>query len=187
MQPNGKQTDDKLVCLGVITGAQGIRGQVRIKSFTQDPAQLTAYGPLSDARGNGSFKVTVTGHAKGQLVAKITGVADRNAAEDLKGRELYIDRDRLPEPDEDEFYHADLIGLAVETTDGTDFGTVKAVHDFGAGDILDITKTDGKGTMLPFNKETVPTVDLANGKIIIDPPVEVIAKDNGDNQEGDQA
>lgn len=175
-----KNTENRL-CLGVITGAHGIRGQVRIKSFTADPEQLTAYGALSDAKGDKVFKLTVNGQSKGQLIAKIKGVNDRNAAEDLKGQELFIERSRLPAPDEEEFYHADLIGLAVETIDGEAYGTVKAVHDFGAGDILDIKLTSGKGAMLPFTKETVPTIDLDAGKLVVNPPVETEAKADEEN------
>lgn len=181
------QNENRL-CLGVITGAHGIRGQVRVKSFTADPEHLTAYGALSDAKGEHVFKLTVNGQSKGQLIVKIKGVNDRNAAEGLKGQELFIDRDRLPAPDEDEFYHADLIGLSVETIDGEAYGKVKAVHDFGAGDILDIALVGGKAVMLPFTKETVPAIDLTAGKLVVNPPVETVAKaDEEDASEEKQA
>ncbi len=173
------------VCVGVVTGARGLRGQVRIKSFTADPADVAAYGPVHDATGSRTFRLQVTGQvggrAGGQLVAGIEGVEDRDAAEALKGVELFVSREALPETGEDEFYHADLIGMGVEWApgaappEGASGGKVKAIHDFGAGPILEIEwlPTDGKGkeaVMVPFTAATVPQVDLTRGRIVIDPP-----------------
>ncbi|RED49132.1 ribosome maturation factor RimM [Aestuariispira insulae] len=172
------------LCLGVITGAHGIRGQVRVKSFTEAPEQLTAYGPLSDESGEQTFKLKITGQSKGSLIVSIKGINDRNLAEDLKGTELYIDRDKLPaaNTEDDEFYHADLIGLKAETVEGAGYGTIKAVHNFGAGDILDINLIDGGAEMLPFDKETVLEVDLENGRLVINPPVMVVASEDAESQ-----
>ena len=180
--PDGMvMTADKL-CVGVITGAHGIRGNVRVKSFTADPAQLAAYGVLTDERGKATYRMTVTGQAKGQLIAKIEGIADRDAAEALKGTDLYIDRAMLPEAEDGEFYHADLLGLEVQLADGKVHGTVKAVHDFGSGDLLEITLTSGKTEMLPFTSEVVPTVDLADGRIVVELPDEVIVPPEGSDE-----
>ena len=186
--PDGMVMTANKLCVGVITGAHGIRGNVRVKSFTAEPRQIAAYGVLSDAAGRTSFRMTVTGEAKGQLIAKIEGVSDRNAAEALKGTDLYVDRDLLPAAEEGEFYHADLIGLAAELADSTPYGTVKAVYDFGSGDLLEITLTSGKVELLPFTTEVVPTVDLAAGRVIVDPPEEVIVPPEGsdEREEDDQ-
>ena len=129
---------DSRICVGVIVGAHGVRGLVRVKSFTEEPADIAAYGPLGDAKCARQYALDVTGSAKGVLLARIDGVADRNAAEALKGTELYIDRDALPQPDEDEFYHTDLIGLPALLADGSAYGTVRALHEFGAGDMIEI-------------------------------------------------
>lgn len=164
-------TDGSRVCLGVVVGAQGIKGEVRIKAFTARPEDVGAYGPVSDQPKERSFRLTVRGLAKGAVVAKIDGVADRNAAEALKGVALYVDRDRLPEPeDEDTFYHADLIGLAVEAPDGAPLGRVAAVFDHGAGDVLDIRGTDGRMVSVPFTKAVVPLVDVTAGRIVVAMP-----------------
>jgi 16S rRNA processing protein RimM len=131
------------IVLGVIVGAHGVRGQVRIKSFTEDSADLTAYGPLSDAEGK-RYDLELTGESRGLLLARIHGIGDRNGAQALAGTELGICRSALPEPvDPDEFYHADLVGLKAVADDGQVLGQVSAVHDFGAGDVLEIRALDG--------------------------------------------
>ncbi|MEK9673237.1 MAG: ribosome maturation factor RimM [Rhodospirillaceae bacterium] len=160
---------DPLVCLGVITGPRGLKGDLRIKSFTQDPRAIADYGELTDEAGERRFRLTITGEAKGVLVGRVDGVTDRTGAEKLKGARLYVDRGRLPEPDEDEYYHSDLIGLRAETPEG-DLGTVKQVFEFGAGDVLEISG-GGHGTvMVPFTKAVVPVVDIKGGRLVIDPP-----------------
>lgn len=162
-----------MICLGVITGVKGIRGEVKIKTFTETPESLTAYGPLYDASGKTVFKVKAVGQAKGQLVARIKGVEDRNKAEALKGTELYVPRDKLPEvDDQDEFYYMDLVGLDVTLqNDGSLFGKVVQVHDFGAGDMLEVRQEGAKSTVLfPFTKQMVPVVDVKNGQVVVDPP-----------------
>ncbi len=159
------------VCVGMITGAHGVRGLVKIRSFTADPAAITAYGPLVDETGGRHFAIEVLGEQKEQWLARIDGVADRTAAEALRGTRLHVDRACLPEPAEDEFYHADLIGLGAELPDGTVLGTVRAVHDFGAGDLLEVARPGRAAAMVPFTRRVVPVVDVAGGRLVIDPPV----------------
>lgn len=166
---NHSDGPEEKVCLGVIVGARGLKGDLRIKSFTQVPGAITDYGTLSDETGNRAFELAITGEAKGILIGRLDGVRDRTAAEKLKGQRLFVDRDRLPPPDEDEYYHSDLIGLAVEAPQGS-LGIVRDVFDFGAGDVLEVSGGDFGTVMVPFTKATVPVVDLAGGKLIIDPP-----------------
>lgn len=157
------------VCLGAITGAFGVRGEVRLKSFCAEPAAIAGYGPLTTEDGR-SFTVTITRHLKGAFAARLSGVTDRDAAEALRGTRLYTDRSRLPPPGEEEYYHADLIGLAVLDTGGATLGTVRAVHDHGAGDLLEVARPGRESVLLPFTRASVPTVDLAAGRLIADPP-----------------
>jgi len=167
------------VCIGVITGVHGVRGAVRVKSFTEVPADLGRYSPAGDETGTRTFTLRVTGEAKGQVVAKIDGVTDRDAALALKGTRLFVDRARLPATEADEFLHADLIGLAAESPDGQRLGRVTAIEDFGAGDLIDIA-LDPKGSlMVPFTRASVPVVDLAGGRLVVVPPV--YAPDGGPN------
>lgn len=158
------------VCVGVIGGVHGVRGIVKVKSFTADPADVAAYGPLTDASGKRVFALRLLSMHKGQWLARLDGVDDRTAAEALRGTELFADRDRMPQPEPDEFYHADLIGLAAVGTDGQAIGTVRAVHDFGAGDILEIARATGPALMVPFTRQAVPGIDLAGGRVVVDPP-----------------
>jgi len=159
------------VCLGVVTGARGLAGEVKVKSFTADPLDLDAYGPVTDETGQREFRLRVAGTAKDQLLVRIDGVRDRTAAEALKGVQFYVARDALPEPDEDEFYHADLIGLTAELADGSGtLGRVKAVHDFGAGDVLEVDRPDGSPVLVPFTRAVVPSVDLKAKRLTVDPP-----------------
>lgn len=159
---------DARVCLGVIVGVHGVRGVMRFKSFTERPEDIAAYGPLADESGARSWRLTVTGQAKGVVLGRLDGVADRTAAEALKGTALYVPRAALPPVDDDEaFYHADLIGLTVRRADDAVFGVVTAVHDFGAGDMLEV-RPQGAGrpdaartVMIPFTRSAVPRVDVA--------------------------
>lgn len=163
------------VCLGVIAGAHGVRGQVRIKSFTDNPKDLTAYGPLTDEGGARRFEVTLTGQAKGVVLARIEGVTDRDRAHALRGTHLYVERGALPEPDEDEYYQADLIGLRAEDPAGRPIGEVVEVHDYGAGPVLEISRAGAEPLLLPFTKANVPVVDLVAGRLVVAPPEEVVA------------
>ncbi len=157
------------ICLGAIAGAFGVKGEVRLKSFCAEPAAIADYGPLATEDGR-SFTITITRPLKGAFAARLSGVTDRDAAEALRGTRLYADRARLPPTGEDEFYHADLIGLAVLDTGGAPLGTVKAVHDHGAGDLLEVERRGRESVLLPFTRATVPTVDLVAGRLIADPP-----------------
>jgi 16S rRNA processing protein RimM len=157
-----------LLCVGRITAAHGIRGEVRIAPYTATPLAIADYGPLflGDGRTITLRKVRLA--SKG-IVAALAGVADRNTAEALIGQDLFLPRDALPEPEEDAYYHADLIGLVATDTAGSPVGRVHAVHDFGAGDVLEITPTDGGETvMLPFTRDAVPVVSLQTGTLTID-------------------
>ena len=169
-----------LVFVGVVTGARGLRGEVRVRSFTGDPAAIAAYGPLCDETGGHPLQVRVTGRSKDQVVVRVEGVDDRNAAEDLKGRRLFVPRAALPEPDGEEFYHIDLIGLRAERSGGEILGTVRAVHDFGAGDVLEIGGDDGASIMVSFTRAAVPAVDVAGGRVIVDPPPELAETDGAE-------
>jgi 16S rRNA processing protein RimM len=157
------------LCVGIITGAQGVRGAVRIKSFTAVPEDVAVYGPVADEAGQRAFVLRPVGRAKGVVIATIAGVADRDAAERLKGVRLYVARDKLPAPGEEEYYHADLIGLAAVLRDGTPLGRVRAVHEYGAGDSLEVASESGVTVMVPFTRAAVPEVDLAAGRLVIEP------------------
>lgn len=161
----------ELVLLGRISAAHGIRGEVKINSFTDVPEDIAAYGPLTDGAGR-RFLIRQTRPHKGMSVtAEIDGVTDRNAAEALKGVALYVAREMLPEADEDEWYHADLIGLAVFSPEGEGLGEIVAVQNFGAGDLLEIKPPEESRTLLvPFTKAVVPIVDVKAGRVIVDPP-----------------
>ncbi len=164
------------ILLAKIGTAHGVRGEVRVKAFTGDPAALGRYGPLWAEDGR-LFEIERLRPAKEVVVAKFRGIDDRNAAEALNGTPLYVDRERLPDPEEDEYYHADLIGLAAETSAGERLGTVVAIHDFGAGDIVEIAPPEGPSLLVPFTKETVPAVDLAAARIVIELPEETEARE----------
>lgn len=172
---DGTKQGSDLVLVGVITAPHGVRGLVKVKSFTEEPSDVVAYGAVSDRTGGKTFALEIVGEAKGQLIVRVDGVADRNAAEDLKGQQLFVPRSALPEPEEDEFYHADLIGLRTQLADGGNHGRIKAVYDFGAGDLLEVALEDGGTTYLPFTKEVAPVVDLVAGTVTVIPPIEVDA------------
>jgi 16S rRNA processing protein RimM len=162
------------ICVGRIGAPHGIRGEVRLASFTGEPMAIADYGTLENKDGTLSLEIVSARPAKNVLVARFKGVDDRTAAEKLTNVELYISRERLPPTEADEFYFADLVGLTAVTADGATFGAVVAVHDFGAGAILELRPDGGAATMmLPFTDATVPTVDIAGGRIVIDPPREV--------------
>jgi 16S rRNA processing protein RimM len=158
------------VCVGALAGAFGVRGEVRLKSFCAEPEAVADYGPLETEDGTRRFEVTLVRPITGAFAARLSGVATREDAEALKGTRLYAPRDRLPPLAEDEFYHADLIGLEVRDTGGAVLGTVKAVHDHGAGDLLEIARPGGETVLLPFTRAAVPTVDLTAHRIVADPP-----------------
>jgi 16S rRNA processing protein RimM len=162
-----------MICVARIGAAHGVRGEVKLWPFTEDPLAVTRYGPLSSPDGLRQFEVTRAREAKGFLVATLKGVTDRTAAEALNGLELYMPRDRLPPPDEGEYYHADLIGLSAVTEAGETLGRVTALHNFGAGDIIEIAPPRGASLLLPFTDAVVPTVDIAAGRLVVRPPGEI--------------
>ncbi len=157
-----------LVCVGAIAGSFGVKGEVRLKSFCAEPAAISIYAPLSDESGK-SYDVKITRTIKNGLAARLSGVYSKEAADALKGTRLFAPRDRLPELDDDEFYHADLLGMAVLDTGGAKLGSVKAVLNHGAGDLLEVNTGQGV-VLLPFSLAVVPTVDLAGRRIVVDPP-----------------
>jgi 16S rRNA processing protein RimM len=167
----------KTICVARIGAAHGVRGAVKLWTFTEDPFAVTRYGPLWSKDGRQQFEVTQAREANGFLVATLKGITSRNEAERLNGIELYIARDKLPATDEDEYYHADLIGLAAVTTSGEPLGRIVAIHNFGAGDIIEIAPGSGPTLMLPFSNAVVPTVDLAAGCVVIDLPREIDGDD----------
>jgi 16S rRNA processing protein RimM len=160
------------ICVGRIGAAHGTRGEVKLWSYTAEPMAIADYGALQSADGTRQLRIDALRAGKGFLVARFAGIDDRNAAEALRNLDLYVDREQLPAVDaSDEFYHTDLIGLAVIEKDGKQLGTVVALHDFGAGDVIEIAPAQGGATvMLPFTDAAVPHVDLAGGRLIVDPP-----------------
>ncbi|WP_428544611.1 ribosome maturation factor RimM [Profundibacter sp.] len=159
------------ICVGAFSGSYGVNGEVRLKSFCADPEAIADYSPLTTEDGKRSYAITITRSIKGALVAKVEGITKKEMADDLKGIRLFARRDQLPALPDDEFYHADLIGLTVLDTGGTVLGKVHAVQNHGASDLLEIMPDAGGNTiLLPFTREVVPTVDLTAGRIIADPP-----------------
>ncbi len=159
------------ICVGAIAGAFGVQGEVRLKSFCADPVAIADYGPLLTADGARRFDVSLRGPIASGFAARLSGVATREEAEALRGTRLYAPRSRLPALPDDEFYHADLVGLDVHDTGGAPLGRVVAVLNHGAGDLLEIACTAGNASvLLPFSRDAVPTVDLAAGRLIADPP-----------------
>ena len=171
------------ICIARIGAAHGVRGAVKLWTFTEDPLAVKAYGPLLTKDGARSFEVATAREAKGHLVATLKGVASREDAERLNGIELYIARDKLPATDENEYYHADLIGLAAVTAANEPLGRVIAIHNFGAGDIIEIAPPHGATMLLPFTNAVVPSVDLAAGHVVIELPKEI----EGDGPSGADA
>ncbi|WP_096703894.1 ribosome maturation factor RimM [Magnetospirillum sp. 15-1] len=170
------------VRVGVIAGVHGVRGAVRIKSFTEEPADIGYYSPVENEAGSVKFRLKVTGEVKGLVIATLDGVTDRDAAEALKGTELWVARERLPRLAEDEFLYSDLIGLVAEGVDGKRLGIVKAVADYGAGDVLDIRLEPKGDMMVPFTQASVPEVDIAGGRLVVVPPV--YAPDENEEKSG---
>jgi 16S rRNA processing protein RimM len=168
------------ICVARIGAAHGVHGQVKLWTFTEDPLAVKRYGPLASKDGARQFEVTHAREAKGHLIATLKGVATRDAAERLNGVELYVARERLPATAADEYYHADLIGLAAVNGAGDPLGRVVAIHNFGAGDIIEIAPGQGTTLLLPFTNAVVPSVDLAGGRVTIELPAEIDGDDPTD-------
>ncbi|MCZ4282401.1 ribosome maturation factor RimM [Kiloniella laminariae] len=169
---------DNWICVGVIAGAHGVRGQVKIKSYTENPVDVASYGPVSDDLGN-SFDIKITGQAKGTVLTQLKGVTDRDRAQEMRGTKLYVNRDLLPKLNDDgEYYYSDLVGLQVENPQGEVLGTVKGVFNFGAGDILEFTSAGGRPEMVSFTESTVPVVDLEGRRIVVALPEVVLGRED---------
>lgn len=160
-------SENNRICLGAIVGVHGIKGEVKVKSFTEIDRDIDKYGEVENEAGDRKFTIKVVGHSKGLLRVRVKGCEDRNQAETFIGTGLYISRELLPELAEEEFYHADLIGLEVRNDAGENFGRVNAIYNFGAGDLLEIRMNSGGMEMLPFTRRYVPTVNIKDGFIIV--------------------
>lgn len=201
MAGNAKDVSSSDILLGAVAGAHGVRGDVRLKTFTQDPAAIGDYGPVHTEDGR-VFALKVTKPVKGGIAAKLDGVTDRDQAEALKGTRLYVSRDALGEPGTDEdgeeaYFHADLVGCVLVSEHNEEIGRVTAVHDFGAGDLLDVllagasgsdvSRSDaaraGKAVLMPFTREVCPQVDIAARRIVCVPPVGLL--DDAEPEEGE--
>ena len=168
------------ICVARIGAAHGVRGAVKLWTFTEEPFAVKDYGPLTTKDGARQFEIASAREAKDHLVATFKGVATRDEAERLNGIELYIPREKLPATDDDEYYHADLIGLDAVTAADEPLGRVIAIHNFGAGDIIEIAPPAGATMLLPFSNAVVPKVDIAGGRVVIELPKEIEGDDPGD-------
>jgi 16S rRNA processing protein RimM len=173
---------NKRICVARIGAAHGTTGEVRLWSFTADPQGVVSYGALTTADAR-AIEIASLRPGKGFLIARIAGVTDRNGAERLRNLDLFIPRDRLPPPGADEYYHSDLIGLAAHDPDGKPLGTVIAVHNFGAGDLLEIAPARGENLLLPFTATVAPEIDIAGGRIVLVPPAEIEGDEEGERQQ----
>jgi 16S rRNA processing protein RimM len=161
----------RLILVAQVAGAFGVRGEIRLTAFTADPLSLLTYSPLLDEAGVAALTLSGGRVAKGALITRAREVATREEAQALRGLKLYVERDALPPPDEEEYYLADLVGLTVRSPAGETLGTVKTVADFGAGDLLEIVPADGSPAWFcPFTREAVPDVNLAEGWVVVEPP-----------------
>jgi len=176
-----KETNGK-ICLGAIAGAHGVKGEVKIKTFTQHAEDIAAYGPLESETGDATFSILNFRPDKIGVVAKIEGLEDREAAQRLKGTRLYVKREALPQIEEDTWYHADLVGLKVRAKDDKEIGVVIGVYDFGAGDMVEVDPgSDEESMFIPFTRDAVPIVDIAGGFIVAE-PIEIMADDEPEEE-----
>ncbi|EFO32302.1 16S rRNA processing protein RimM [Roseibium sp. TrichSKD4] len=176
------ETDNSLVLMARIGAAHGIRGEVRVKAFGDDPLSFTDYGELITKSGDTTFEVERARIQKTVVVTKFKGINDRNAAEELNGVELFVHRDQLPELEDDEFYHDDLVGMAVTDLEGTDLGKVVMVQDFGAGDLLEVRPKRGPTFYMPFSKAFVPEIDIENRVVKADLPDDYFSVSSSDEE-----
>lgn len=165
----------RLVCVAAVTGAHGVRGAFKLRCFTAEPEGVAAYGPVLDERGRELFSLRILGRTKEGVVVTTPAIGDRDAAEALRGMRLHVERARLPRPDADEFYHEDLLGLLAVDEAGAPLGRVAAIHNFGAGDVLELAGEGGRSDVLPFTREVVPVVDVPGGRLVVRRPAEVVA------------
>ncbi|MGH6870765.1 MAG: ribosome maturation factor RimM [Rhizomicrobium sp.] len=167
------------VLLGVVVAAQGLKGAVKVKTFTARPDALGDYGPLHDGAGRVLTVSAARAARANEAIVQFREVTDRDAADALKSAELFVARAQLPAAEANEFYHADLIGLAAEDTEGRAIGTVRALHNFGAGNVIEILRGDGDEVFLPFTREVAREIDIAGGRIVIAAPEEIEAREKG--------
>lgn len=175
---------NKMIQVGIITSAHGVQGEMKLRSFTADPLSIFDYQPLHDASGQQHYSFTVRSEVKGQFIVRLKGISDRNAAEKMAHTALYVPRERLPEPeDEETLYIEDLRGLRVLLEDGTLYGQVQDVVNFGAGDIVEIKPAQGgKSELYPFTHATFPTIDLTSGHLVVCTPQVVMAPPKGKDE-----
>ena len=161
------------VCVAVVATAHGLRGALKLRCFTERPQDVAAYGPVFDRRGKRLFELHLIGPAPGGVLARAEGIADRSAADALRGTELFVPRTALPEPAPDEFYYSDLEGMEALRSDGSHLGFVRSVDNFGAGDLIEVQVEDGRRVTLPFTRRTVPSIDLERRRLVVEPPEEI--------------
>ena len=164
------------VCVAVVATAHGLRGALKLGCFTERPQDVAAYGPVFDRRGKRLFELHLIGPAPGGVLARAEGIADRSAADALRGTELFVPRTALPEPAPDEFYYSDLEGMDALHPDGSRLGVVQSVDNFGAGDVIEVLVDDGRRISLPFTRQTVPRIDLEHRRLVVQPPDELMAE-----------
>jgi 16S rRNA processing protein RimM len=164
------------VCVAVVAAAHGLRGVLKLRCFTERPEDVAAYGPVFDRNGRRLFELEVIGPAPGGVLARAEGIQDRNAAEAMRGTKLFVPRAALPEPGLDEFYYSDLEGMEAVRSDGSHFGIVHGVDNFGAGDLIEVVADDGRRLSLPFTREAVPSIDLERRRLVVEPPEELMAE-----------
>jgi 16S rRNA processing protein RimM len=165
--------DRDWVCVAVVAAAHGLRGVLKLRCFTERPEDVAAYGPVFDPDARRLFELQVIGPAPGGVLARAQGIEERNAAEALRGTELFVPRSALPELGPDEFYYSDLEGMEALRADGSRFGVVHGVDNFGAGDLIEVVAEDGRRLSLPFTRRTVPSIDLARRRLVVEPPEEL--------------
>lgn len=173
---NMQQDEASWVCVAAIATTHGVRGALKLRCFTEHPEDVAAYGPLYDRQGRRLFDITIVGNAKGGVIAKADGIDNKDAADALRGTELFVLRSALPNPDDDEFYYQDLVGLVAVDGDGERIGIVKQVANHGAGDLIEIVADAGGVAIFPFDKATVPSVDLTAGRLTVTPREEIVVQ-----------
>ena len=164
------------MCVAVVAGAHGLRGALRLRCFTERPEDVATYGPVFARSGERLFELEVIGATRGGVLAQADGIGDRDTAEALRGTELFVPRSALPELPPDEFYYSDLEGMEALRPDGSRFGVVHGVENFGAGDLIEVRADDGQRVSVPFTRQTVPTIDLERRRLVVQPPEELEAR-----------
>ncbi len=170
------------ILLGLVLAPFGVKGALRIRSFTAEPKDIAGYGPLFDESGERRFEIALLGERKGVVRARLSGVEDRDAALALTGEKLYLPRSALPQTKGEEYYHADLLGLAAELGDGRTLGRVSAVYDFGAGALIEVSRGGKAPLLVPFTRAVVPLVDLERGRLVVDPPPGLLAEEKAEEK-----